>query len=84
MKKMKLYVLHADRPFEFMRETECLKTDGSTGRLAHWRGTCRQCGAVFEVTTPATAGAIAMSKAFGRANCDLHKRPARDAWRARG
>lgn len=66
--------MHSDRIFEYLRQSDYTKMDGSAGSLAIWRGSCRDCGAPFEISTPPTANSIASSKAFARVHCDVHKK----------
>jgi len=70
---MKLYVLHSDRVYEFLRHSDYSRKDGTLGRVAYWRSSCRMCGAAFEISTSANVGTIAASKAFGRVHCDAGK-----------
>ena len=59
--------------FELEAVLPCVRKDGSVSALAVWRGTCRHCGAPFEVTCPDRLDVIVKSKAFGRVHCDKHK-----------
>jgi len=59
-----------------------VRKDGSASALSVWRGTCRQCGAPFEVTTSASLASISKSKCFARVHCDTHKLR-RPSWSAR-
>lgn len=50
------------------------RKDGTETVLYIWRGSCRLCGAGFEVATPAPAADGTVStNAFGRVHCDAHK-----------
>lgn len=61
----RVFVLEAVLPYT--------RQDGSAGALSVWRGTCRQCGAPFELTTSAALHCVMRSKCFTRVHCDLHK-----------
>lgn len=74
---MVIFVMHADRVFQYVRHSDYVRKDGSQGRIAYWRSTCRLCGAAFEVSTSSNIGTIAASKAFGQVHCGLHKAPAK-------
>jgi hypothetical protein len=49
------------------------RKDGGASSIAVWSGACRQCGALYEVTTPGSLAAIQSSSCFGTVHCDAHK-----------
>lgn len=67
------------RTFELEAVLPYVRKDGSASALAVWRGTCRQCGAAFEVTTSASLAAIAKTKSLCTVHCPNHRASRRKA-----
>ena len=60
--------------FQFVGTKHYTRKDGSASALAVWRGTCRECGAAFDVDTPASLHTLMQSKALSTVNCPAHRR----------
>jgi len=69
---MELIAIHKGRVFHLTAVQPYTRKDGSASALAIWRGTCRICGAAYEVSTPASVSTFIKAKAFGRVHCDTH------------
>ncbi len=75
---MQVITVVNERFFQLVGTKNRTRKDGSPSGLSVWRGTCRDCGQVFEVTTSANLGAISKTKSFTRIRCDAckpHRRP---------
>ena len=75
---MELIAIHKGRLFHLAAVQPYTRKDGGASTLAIWRGTCRVCGAAYEVSTPGSVGAFIKASAFGRVHCDahlLHRKP---------
>lgn len=49
---------------------ERIRRDGSTALVLRWISSCAECGAPFEITTPAASSKFEPSR-----RCQKHKRP---------
>ncbi|QLQ24766.1 MAG: hypothetical protein HZT41_07790 [Dechloromonas sp.] len=68
-----MITMKGGRTFELEAVLPYVRKDASASALAVWRGTCRQCGAPFEVATSTRLDVIVKSKALARVHCDEHK-----------
>lgn len=83
---MEVIAIEQGRPFHLVSVQPYTRKDGSASALAVWRGTCRVCGAAFELKTTANLGSLTATKSMQRVHCDLHKhvrrmkQPGSDGW----
>lgn len=63
----------AGRVFELEAVLPYTRKDGSASALSVWRGTCRQCGTPFEVTTSANLAVITKTKSLSVVHCPDHR-----------
>jgi hypothetical protein len=62
--------IHKGQRYTAVASLERTRRDGSTALILRWVSACAQCGAPFEITTPA-----ASSKFEPNRRCAKHKRP---------
>jgi len=61
------------RTFDLEAVLPYTRKDGSASALSVWRGTCRQCGAPFEVVTSANLAVITKTKRLAVVHCPAHR-----------